>query len=65
MYLTIHTYWYYVGTCIDNICAYAHIPLHTYMYFTYFTGIMYAQLLYICNTSRTSILVDTFQYLPT
>ena len=41
MYLTIHTYLYYVSTYIDNICAYAHIPLHTYMYYTYLISIMY------------------------
>ena len=47
MYLTIHTYWYYVGTYIANICDYAHIPyvliciIHTlqvlcvYNYYTY------------------------------
>ena len=43
MYLNIHTYLCYVGTYIDNICDYAHIPLHNYIYYTYPTGIMQTQ----------------------
>ena len=40
MYLTIHTYLYYVDMYIDNILTFVHVLTYTYTYYTYLTCIM-------------------------